>query len=108
LQYYVEQMLNYGSYRRHVSSRWARDRYRHVITLQLTQLLMNQNLELSLSSYYSPSDEDAYLRPCITYKYTDNLTLQTGANIFFGDHPHTFFAQFRDNTNLYAAIRHSF
>ncbi len=108
LQYYVEQMLNYGPYRQHVSGRWARDRYRHVITLQLTQLLVSQNLELSLSSYYSPSDEDAYLRPSVNYKVTDNLTLEAGANIFLGDHPHTFFGQFEDNTNIYTAVRYSF
>ncbi len=108
LQHYVEQMLDYGPYHKHVLDNLARDRYRHVITLQVTQLMMSQNLELSLSSSYSPSDEDAYLRPSVTYKYTDNLTLQTGANVFFGDDSRTFFAQFEDSANLYTAVRYSF
>ena len=108
VQYYIEQMLDYDRYRDHISGPSIRDRYRHVITLQLTQLLMSQNLELSLSSYYSPSDADAYLRPSVTYKYSDTVTVETGANVFLGDYAHTFFAQFEDNTNVYAAIRYSF
>ncbi len=108
LQYYVEQLLNYGNYKENRGNSPSRDRHRHVITLQLTKLLMNQNLELALSGYYSPSDKDAYLRPNIHYKYSDKLKLEAGGNIFFGDDPHTFFAQFRNNTNIYLAVRYSF
>ncbi|MBL7214579.1 MAG: hypothetical protein ISS71_02740 [Phycisphaerae bacterium] len=108
LQYYLEQMLDYGAYKANLPAGAARDRDRHVVTLRLTKLLMNQNLRLSLFSYYSPSDKDAYLRPNIHYKASDNLTLEAGANIFFGDYPNTFFAQFENNTNIYTAIRYSF
>ncbi len=108
LQYYIEYMLDYSNYMTHLSGGPARDHDRHVITLQLTKLLMNQNLELSLSSYYSPSDRDAYLRPNIRYKYTDKITLVTGANIFSGEESHTFWGQFENNTNIYTAIRYSF
>jgi hypothetical protein len=105
LQYYVEHLLDYDAYTDSLTEGPARDRFRHVITLQLTQLLMNQNLELSLSAYYSPSDKDGYLRPKISYSYTDNITMETGANIFMGEKPHTFFGQFKANTNIYAAVR---
>ena len=109
VQYYVEQMLNYSAYKDNLPPTVpSRDRDRHVTTFRLTKLLMNQNLQLSLFTYYSPSDNDAYLRPNIHYKATDNLSLETGANIFFGDQPHTFFAQFENNTNIYAAVRYSF
>lgn len=108
LQYYVEYMLDYNDYRDSLASGPARDRARHVITLMLTKLLLNQNLELSLSSYFSPSDGDAYLRPIAHYKYTDKITLELGANIFWGEDEHTFFCQFENNTNVYMAIRHSF
>jgi len=108
LQYYVEHMLNYSNYTSNLSGGHARDRDRHVITLQLTKLLMNQNLELSFASYYSPSDEDAYLRPNIRYKYTDKIIMEAGANIFVGDAPYTFFGQFEKNTNIYVAVRYSF
>lgn len=107
LQYYVEQLLDYGAYEDSLTSSPARDEFRHVITVQLTQLLMNQNLELALAAYYCPSDEDAYLRPKISYDVTDSITLETGANIFIGSEEHTFFGQFEKNTNVYAAIRYS-
>lgn len=108
LQYYQEQMLDYHAYKSNQTYGPAKDQYRHVITLQLTKLMMNQNLELSLSSYYSPGDKDAYLMPNVKYKYTDNLTLEAGANVFFGDYTNTFFSQFQNNTNVYTAIRYSF
>jgi hypothetical protein len=48
------------------------------------------------------------MRPKVNYKATDNLMLEAGANIFFGDYPDTFFGQFKNNTNIYTAIRYSF
>jgi hypothetical protein len=108
VQYYVEQMLDYEEYEDALGSGPARDEFRHVATLRLTKLLMNQNLRLSLFSYYSPSDEDVYMRPIVNYKATDNLSYEVGSNIFFGDEDYTFFGQFRNNTNAYAAVRYSF
>jgi hypothetical protein len=108
LQYYVEQMLDYNEYLRSLASGPARDRYRNLATLRLTKLLMNQDLRLSLFMYYSPTDKDAHLRPNIYYKVNDNLSWETGANVFFGDYPHTFFSQFEDNSNIYAGLRYSF
>lgn len=108
LQYYVEQILDYDSYKNSLTQGSARDRFRHLITLQLTRLLMNQNLELSLCAYLSLSDLDAYLKPMIKYKWTDDITVETGANIFTGKKIYTFFGQFEDNTNVYTAIRFSF
>jgi hypothetical protein len=108
LQYYVEQLLNYSEYRAALAGGPARDRYRHLLTLRFTKLLMNQNLRCSVFGYYSPSDDDVYFRPNINYKANDNTSVEVGANIFAGDDPHTFFGQFEDNTNLYGAIRYSF
>ncbi len=108
LQYYVEQVLNWGNYARGLKGANGKDQFRHVVTLQLTQLMMDQNLRLSLGGYYSPSDRDAYLRPNIHYMYTDNIRLELGANIFLGEDPSTFFAQFEKNTNIYTAVRYSF
>ena len=108
LQYYIEQMLDYGPYERNLPSGPARDRDRHLTTLRLTKLLMNQNLRISLFTYYSPTDKDVYMRPNVNYKVSDNMAVEVGSNIFFGDYPNTFFGQFRDNTNIYASLRYSF
>jgi hypothetical protein len=108
LQYYVEHMLEYNRYKSSSPAGLSRDRDRHLITLRLTKLLMNQNLRCSLFTYFSPSDKDVYMRPNVNYKVNDNLAVEAGANIFFGDCPSTFFGQFENNTNIYAAVRYSF
>jgi len=108
LQYYVERMMDYGQYKDSLPSGLARDRNRHLMSLRLTKLLMNQNLRCSLFTYFSPSDRDVYMRPNINYKVSDDLAVELGANIFFGDYPDTFFSQFRNNTNIYTALRYSF
>jgi len=109
LQYYVEQMLDYGDYE---AARPAgtpkEDHGRHVLTVRLTKLLMNQNLTLSMFAYWSPSDGDAYMRPHARYKLSDAWSAEAGANVFFGTRPATFFSQFERNSNIYAALRYSF
>lgn len=108
LQYYVEHMLDYKEHKESSPSGLARDRDRHLITVRLTKLLMNQNLRCSLFTYFSPSDEDVYMRPNVNYKVSDDLAVEFGANIFLGDYPSTFFGQFENNTNIYTALRYSF
>jgi len=108
-QYYLEWMQEYDTYKSTLpAGTAAKDEYRHVLTLRLTRLLMNQNLRLSLFTYYSPSDQDGYFRPKVHYKITDQWAIETGANIFFGKDYNTFFGQFQYNTNAYAGIRWSF
>ncbi len=108
LQYYVERMMDYGEYKDSMPSGLARDRNRHLITLRLTKLLMNQNLRCSLFTYFSPSDKDVYMRPNVNYKVSDNLAVEAGANIFFGDYQNTFFGEFENDSNIYTGVRYSF
>jgi hypothetical protein len=109
VQYYVEVMMDYGAYRASLPPGTPRsDRQRHVLTLRLTRLLMDQNLALSLFAFYSPTDSDAYLRPHARYRIDDHWSVEGGANVFFGNHDHTFFGQFRRDSNVYAAVRYSF
>ncbi len=108
VQYYLEWMMDHDEYRHNLpaGSRQA-DRHRHVITLRVTKLLMNQNLELSLFSYFSPSDMDAYFRPAVSYKIDDHWTFDAGGNVFLGKYDHTFFGQLERNTNIYVGLRYS-
>ncbi|MBU0681438.1 MAG: hypothetical protein KKD73_08455 [Proteobacteria bacterium] len=108
-QYYLEWMMDYDKYEKTLApGSPAKDEYRSVVTLRLTKLLMNQNLTLSLFTYYSPTDKDCYIRPKVQYKLTDQWRLEGGGNIFIGSDAHTFFGQFEDNTNVYAGVRWSF
>jgi len=109
VQYYLEHMADFDNYYARLPIEIpARDEFRHLVTLRLTQLLLNQNLRVGIFTYYSPSDKDVYTRPNVNYKISDNLMVEGGANIFFGDHPETFFAQFHRNSNFYGALRFSF
>ena len=109
IQYYLEYMQDYNEYENSLPAGMKKkDEYRHVLTLRLTRMLMNQNLKLSFFTYYSPSDADGYVRPNIHYKISDRWAAEVGGNIFFGDTDYTFFAQFKDNTNAYVALRFSF
>jgi len=109
VQYYLEWMMDHEDHRRTLPAGIrARDECRHLVTLRLTKLLMNQNLRLSFFAYYSPSDSDAYLRPKVHYKIDDHWSAEVGGNIFLGAHDHTFFGMFERNTNAYCGVRYSF
>jgi hypothetical protein len=109
VQYYLEYMHDHDAYRSGLpDGAPAADEDRHVLSLRLTQQLMSQNLTLSLFTYYSPSDQDGYLRPNVSYKATDQWLLTAGGNLFAGDKDQTFFSQFENNSNLYLGARYSF
>ena len=109
VQWYLEQMMDYDDYVDVLPAGTERaDHYRQLITIRLTKLLMNQNLRLSMFAYYSPTDNDAYLRPSAHYKIDDHMSVHFGANFFFGKDQHTFFGQFERNSNVYAGLRYAF
>jgi len=108
-QYYLEKINHYDNYEQSLPpGAHARDEYRHLLTARLTQLLMDQNLILSLFVYYSPSDNDGYVRPKFSYKLNDNWLLDGGFNLFWGENDYTFWGRFQDNTNAYVGLRYSF
>ena len=108
-QYYLEHLIDYDNYRATLpAGSPARDENRHLLTLRLTLLTNNQNINWSLFAYYSPSDDDYYLRPHVLYKLDDHWSVEAGGNLFGGDDTHSFFGQFEDNTNLYGSVRYYF
>lgn len=109
IQYYLEHIMEYDDYRRSLPPGTPKaDEDRHVLTVRLTKLLMSQNLTLSLFAFYSPSDQDAYLRPKFHYRVDDHWSVEAGGNVFLGRDEHTFFGQFEKNTNLYGGATYSF
>lgn len=81
---------------------------RTVLTSRLTWRDRREKLTLSLFTFYSPSDRDAYIRPSGSYRFDDNWTASVGFNWFIGEEEHTFFGQFEDNNNIYARVRYRF
>ncbi|MCW5207465.1 hypothetical protein VU11_02105, partial [Desulfobulbus sp. US2] len=108
-QYYLEMIDEYENYEQTVAPGMeARDEYRQMLTMRLTKLMMQQTLTLSLFAYYSPTDNDGYVRPKFQYKLSDNLLVDGGFNLFFGENEHTFWGRFQDNTNAFVGVRYSF
>ncbi|AKJ63585.1 hypothetical protein [Kiritimatiella glycovorans] len=109
LQYYVEWMQDHEDYLSALpAGAAAREEDRHVATVRLTKLLMRQTVELSLFTYWSPTDHDLYARPYAGWDLTDQWKIEAGGNLFLGEDDHTFFGRFERNSNLYAALRYSF
>jgi len=107
-QYYLEWTLDYDQLIE--SSPWPEyepSETRHLFTTRLTQRLLRQTLTLSLFVFAAPWDGDGYLKPVVTYNWTDALTVAGGANILLGPDP-TFFGQLENNSNVFARIRYSF
>ena len=108
-QYLYEQRLDYGAYRDALLERdvfW--DEYRHVITNRITKLFENQTIRVSMFTFYSPSDNDIYLRPFVSYDITDNWKFSAGANLVWGVEDITEFGQMEENKSIYARMRYSF
>ena len=109
IQYYAEIKQDFEAYQAALPPGVkSDDEIRQLLTLRLTQLLMNQNLRLSAFNFYSPSDQDGYFRAKAAYKLNDSWTLEAGGNVFYGQMQDSFFGQFEDASNVYVSTRFGF
>ena len=109
LQYYVEHMLDFGTFKAGFQpGDVPRDQFRQLLTLRITKLFWLQTLDASFFAFYSPTDDDAHLRPRFTWQINDQWKATVGANVFFGKHDWTEFGQLEDNDNMYVRVRYSF
>ena len=69
--------------------------------------MLRETLHLELFSYLGLTNEDALIRPRITYDFDDSFSILMGANIFIGDRTGQF-GQYKDNTMVYSKIKYSF
>ncbi len=108
VQYYAERMLDHDRLLAASSNpAFEPSRTRHLITTRLTYRLLQQTLTASLFAFASPNDGDAYLRPSLSYAWSDALTIAGGANVMLGGDA-TFFGQFERGSNVYLRTRYSF
>lgn len=107
-QYYLERIVDHAALL--ANSPWPdfepREN-RHMVTARLNYRAMQQTLTLSLFGFAAVEDGDVHLRPSVTRKWTDAVSVALGGNIMAGD-PDTFFGQLEDNTNVYMRFRYSF
>lgn len=109
-QWQVEYMLDHDAYQaqNRASGLFVRDEYRHLLTTRVTKLLVDELLTLSGFTFYSPTDEDVYVRFSAAYKLSDEINLTVGGNIFDGNHQATEFGQLRMNDNIYLKAAYGF
>jgi len=109
VQYQNEYMIDYDVYTSGLMpGMTAADEYYHLLTTRLTQRLKMETLTLSAFVFYSPNEEDMYGRFAVDYKYTDELTLTLGANIFEGNYDYTDFGTFKKNDNVYLKMTYGY
>ena len=110
IQWQAEKMLDYDIYKmqNEMAGMYVRDEIRHLVTSRVTKLAMEELLTLSAFVFYSPTDEDVYARFSTDYKYSDELTLTVGGNLFDGKYSATQFGQFQLNDNLYMKVTYGF
>jgi len=109
IQYYLESIHHYDRYAQTLPEGTARRNHNtSTLTLRLTRLALEQNLVLSLFLYYSPSRDDGYARPKLSYKLTDQWLVDGGFNLFWGRNLSSFWGQFENNTNIFCGIRYTF
>lgn len=109
LQYYLEHTNNYSAFK--ANSFYPQqiiDKNRQLLTLRLRYTALQQKLTFSLFTFYSPSDQDAYIRPSIHYRYSDSWSYTVGGNIFWGKQNFSFFGQHQDNSNAWLRMRYQF
>ena len=108
VQYYLEHILDYDPLLAvSPDPLFEPSETRHLITTRVTYRLLQQTLTASLFAFASPNDEDVYLRPSLSYAWSDALTVAGGANVMAGGDA-TFFGQLERGSNVYLRARYSF
>lgn len=110
IQWQADIMLDYDTYRMQTkaSGVYVRDEVRHLLTSRITKKLYQELVTVSGFVFYSPTDQDVYARGAIEYKYTDEVTLALGGNLFYGENASTDFGQFGLNDNVYIKMTYGF
>ena len=113
VQYYQEWTQDFDQLEQAMVARgnpsdWAGKEHRHLLTARLTYTQWRGDLVWSLFGFASPNEQDFYLRPSVRYRYSDALTLSTGANLFGGRDDFSFFGQFEEDSNFWARARYRF
>lgn len=84
------------------------DELRHLLAFKLVRSWPEEQITATFFTFYSPSDEEVYIRPRLKWDITDQLTLESGINWMFGTPQTTQFAQFEEDSNAFFAVRYGF
>ena len=79
----------------------------NMATFMVRYDLFRETLHLELFSYIGITNEDALIRPKISYDFDNSFSILFGANIFVGETSGQF-GQYQDNSMLYFKLKYSF
>jgi hypothetical protein len=82
------------------------DEFDNTMTFLAKKDFLREKLWVELFSYIGINNEDALIRPKVTYNFADGFDVLGGANIFLGDIGR--FGQYNDNDMLYVKLKYSF
>lgn len=82
------------------------DEFKNTMTFVIAKPFLNDTLMVEFFSYVGLTNEDALLRPKVTYDLADGLEWVIGADIFLGDSGD--FGQYDDNDLVYTKVKYSF
>jgi hypothetical protein len=86
----------------------GRDDRRNLWTVKLQKDWPGAQVTATLFAFYSPTAQDGYLRPRVSWSPSDRWTLEAGVNWLFGADDDTRFGQLADNTNAFVGARLGF
>ena len=108
-QGYLEWMLDYDAYRATAPPGYpVKDERRWTATTRFTQLLRNQTVTGNVFAFWGVTENDGLVIPSVRYAATDNVSVELGANVFFGNASFTQFGALDENDNVYTTLRYSF
>ena len=109
VQGFLEWMLDYDAYRLTAPVGYPlRGERRWTATTRFTQLLRNQTVTANLFAFYGLTEEDGLVIPSVKYAVSDNMSVELGANLFYGKANYTMFGALNENDNVYTTLRYAF
>ena len=82
------------------------EEFQSTTTFLASKTFINETLEVSLFSYYGINNEDALLRPKLSYDLSDGFNVLLGSDIFIGENGN--FGQYNNNDMVYIKVRYDF
>jgi len=81
--------------------------FENTMTFMARYDMFRETVHLELFSYIGLTNEDALIRPKISYDFDDSFNIQLGSNIFVGEQDGRF-GQYQDNSMIYLKLKYSF
>ena len=100
MQFIQEAILDYDD-------NMLNDEMQNTMTFVARYSILRETLHFELFSYIGLNNEDALIRPKITYDFDDSFSILLGSNIFIGDEEGRF-GRYKDNSMAYMKLKYNF